>query len=140
MGCPREKTYDPSHEIMSEQSALTFESPFDRGILENIDDYYSTFYGSAVLGDSLEELMKLPTGSVNAVVTSPPYALHFKKEYGNVNKCDYINWFMPFAEEIKRILAEDGSFILNLGGSYNRVVPLDNFMIYKDIIRLDRPD
>ncbi|CAD7856671.1 MAG: hypothetical protein [Olavius algarvensis Gamma 1 endosymbiont] len=23
---------------------------------------------------------------------------------------------------------------------YNRVVPLDNFMIYKDIIRLDRPD
>jgi len=22
----------------------------------------------------------------------------------------------------------------------NRVVPLDNFMIYKDIIRLDRPD
>ena len=25
-------------------------------------------------------------------------------------------------------------------GSDNRVVPLDNFMIYKDIIRLDRPD
>jgi len=23
---------------------------------------------------------------------------------------------------------------------HNRVVPLDNFMIYKDIIRLDRPD
>jgi len=29
---------------------------------------------------------------------------------------------------------------LPLSARSNRVVPLDNFMIYKDIIRLDRPD
>jgi len=28
----------------------------------------------------------------------------------------------------------------NFKAVFNRVVPLDNFMIYKDIIRLDRPD
>ena len=29
---------------------------------------------------------------------------------------------------------------LSRNSNNNRVVPLDNFMIYKDIIRLDRPD
>ncbi|MGH8551401.1 MAG: DNA-methyltransferase [Methylococcales bacterium] len=121
---------------MSEQSPLMFESPFDRGILENIDDYYSTPYGSAVLGDSLEELGKLPTGSVNAVITSPPYALHFKKEYGNANKCDYIKWFIPFAEEIKRVLTKDGSFILNIGGSYNKGEPTRSLYHFKLLLAL----
>lgn len=108
---------------MSEQSMLIFESPYARGILDDVDDYYSTEYGSAVLGDSFEELKKLPSGSVNAVVTSPPYALHFKKEYGNANKGDYVEWFIPFAKEIKRVLTDDGSFILNIGGSYNKGEP-----------------
>ncbi|MGR8932480.1 MAG: DNA-methyltransferase [Gammaproteobacteria bacterium] len=121
---------------MSEQSSLTFESPFDRGILEDIDDYYSTPYGSAVLGDSLAELRKLPAGSVNAVVTSPPYALHFKKEYGNANKCDYVEWFIPFAEEIRRVLAEDGSFILNIGGSYNKGEPTRSLYHFKLLLAL----
>ena len=35
----------------------------------------------------------------------------------------------------------DHDISLSDAGAYNiRVVPLDNFMIYKDIIRLDRPD
>nr|VFJ65677.1 MAG: site-specific DNA-methyltransferase (cytosine-N4-specific) [Candidatus Kentron sp. FW] len=121
---------------MSKQSTFMFRSPFDRGILENIDDYYSTPYGSAVLGDSLEELAKLPANSVNAIITSPPYALHFKKEYGNVNKHDYIEWFIPFAEEIKRILVSDGSFILNIGGSYNKGEPTRSLYHYKLLIAL----
>jgi site-specific DNA-methyltransferase (cytosine-N4-specific) len=61
----------------------------------------------------------LPTGKVNLVGTSPPYALHFKKEYGNKSKKEYVEWFLPFAAEIHRILAEDGSFVLNIDGSYN---------------------
>ncbi|MGD1097733.1 MAG: hypothetical protein ABSB35_37815, partial [Bryobacteraceae bacterium] len=43
---------------------------------------YRTTHGAAVLGDSQELLAHVPTGSVNLVFTSPPYALHFKKEYG----------------------------------------------------------
>nr|VFJ93321.1 MAG: site-specific DNA-methyltransferase (cytosine-N4-specific) [Candidatus Kentron sp. LFY]VFJ96268.1 MAG: site-specific DNA-methyltransferase (cytosine-N4-specific) [Candidatus Kentron sp. LFY] len=121
---------------MCQQTTLTLGSPFDRGILEDIDDYYSTPYGSAILGDSRQELTKLPTGSVNAVITSPPYALHFKKEYGNADKCDYIEWFMPFAEEIKRVLTEDGSFILNIGGSYNEGKPTRSLYHYKLLISL----
>ena len=58
---------------------------------------YTTDRGAAYLGDSLEILANLPDNSVDLVFTSPPYALHFKKEYGNVSKDDYVGWFLPFA-------------------------------------------
>jgi site-specific DNA-methyltransferase (cytosine-N4-specific) len=41
------------------------------------------------------------------VVTSPPYALHFKKEYGNRDKHAYVDWFLPFGTEIFRVLAPE---------------------------------
>jgi hypothetical protein len=70
---------------------------------------YSTGLGAAYATDSLSLMRSIPSGSVAAVITSPPYALEFKKEYGNVNKTDYIDWLVPFAREIKRILAPIGS-------------------------------
>jgi site-specific DNA-methyltransferase (cytosine-N4-specific) len=39
-----------------------------------------------------------------------PYALHFKKEFGNVDKNGYVAWLLPFGCEIRRELKEDGSF------------------------------
>ena len=43
------------------------------------------------------------------MVTSPPYALHFKKEYGNADQQEYVKWFLPFAGEIKRILKPEAA-------------------------------
>ncbi len=98
--------------------------------------YFSTRYGSAYLGDSLELLRALPSGCVNLVMTSPPYALHFKKEYGNETKDRYIEWFLPFAREIFRILTDDGSFVLNIGGSYNKGAPTRSLYHFKLLIAL----
>src|SRR5687768_12211900 len=80
---------------------------------------YRTKLGAAYASDSRELLDSLPEASVDLVVTSPPYALHFKKEYGNVEKQDYVAWFLPFAQSIYRALTPTGSFVLNIGGSYN---------------------
>jgi len=98
--------------------------------------YFQAEHGAAYLGDSLELLRALPTGKVNLVVTSPPYALHFKKEYGNKSKKEYVEWFLPFAAEIHRILAEDGSFVLNIGGSYNPGTPTRSLYHFKLLIAL----
>jgi DNA modification methylase len=98
--------------------------------------YLQTEHGAAYLGDSLELLKSLPTGKVNLVVTSPPYALHFKKEYGNKSKTEYVEWFLPLAKEIHRILAEDGSFVLNIGGSYNPGTPTRSLYHFKLLIAL----
>ena len=79
--------------------------------------FFASRLGAAYCGDSLEMLKALPSASVNLVVTSPPYALHFKKAYGNEHKDRYVKWFLPFAKEIQRVLTDDGSFVLNIGGS-----------------------
>src|SRR5207302_895857 len=86
--------------------------------------------------NSLEPSKPIPDASVNAVVTSPPYALHFKKEYGNAAKHDYVEWFLPFAAQIHRVLAEDGSFVLNIGGSYNEGIPTRSLYHFKLLIAL----
>lgn len=97
---------------------------------------YATALGAAYACSSLDVLRTIPGGSVNAVITSPPYALHFKKEYGNVDKGDYVAWMLPFAREIWRVLAEDGSFVLNIGGSYNPGRPTRSLYHFKLLVAL----
>jgi DNA modification methylase len=97
---------------------------------------YRTTCGAAFLGDSLELLTRIPSGSVNLVFTSPPYALQFKKEYGNADKRDYVRWFIPFAKQILRVLKDDGSFVLNIGGSYNQGNPTRSLYHFHLLIAL----
>ncbi|MCP4399559.1 MAG: site-specific DNA-methyltransferase [bacterium] len=105
-------------------------------LLPNTEPYYRTTFGSAYLEDSLEALKNIHDSSVNLVITSPPYALHFKKEYGNVTKADYVDWFLAFAYEINRVLTDDGSFVLNIGGSYNKGTPTKSIYHFKLLIAL----
>jgi site-specific DNA-methyltransferase (cytosine-N4-specific) len=121
--------------ILTRQQNLMYTNP-EQFRIEGAEPYYFTDYGSAYLGDSLELLKKLPDNSINAAITSPPYALHFKKEYGNVDKADYVRWFLPFAEQIKRVLTDDGSFVLNIGGSYNKGTPTRSIYHFKLLITL----
>ncbi len=97
---------------------------------------YETTFGAAYVGDSVALMRAIPTGSVDLVVTSPPYALHFKKSYGNVSKSEYVEWFKPFAAEVFRILSDAGSFVLNIGGSWNQGQPTRSLYQYKLLIAL----
>jgi hypothetical protein len=97
---------------------------------------YRTALGAAYSGDSVEMMRSMPDQSVDLVVTSPPYALHFKKEYGNVDKASYVEWFRPFGVEILRILKPKGSFVLNIGGSYNPGTPTRSLYHFKLLLML----
>jgi site-specific DNA-methyltransferase (cytosine-N4-specific) len=101
-----------------------------------LEPLYETRLGKAYCADSLEFMRSLKKGSVDLVLTSPPYALHFKKEYGNADQADYIAWFLPFAEQIKRILKEDGSFVLNVGGAWTPGAPLRSLYHYRLLLAL----
>jgi DNA modification methylase len=105
-------------------------------LVPNRAPFFQTEIGAAYLGDSLEVLKEIPSSSINLVFTSPPYALHYKKEYGNVNKEDYVDWFLGFAREIYRVLTEDGSFVLNIGGSYEQGRPTRSIYHFKLLTRL----
>jgi site-specific DNA-methyltransferase (adenine-specific) len=55
-----------------------------------------------------------PDKSVNLIVTSPPYADKRKNSYKGVHSDKYVEWFLPITAQLKRILKDNGSFILNI--------------------------
>jgi site-specific DNA-methyltransferase (cytosine-N4-specific) len=98
--------------------------------------YYETALGRAYLGDALELIKDVPDGSVNLIVTSPPYALRYKKEYGSVDAEKYVEWFIPFAKEFHRVLADDGSFVLNIGGCWEIGKPVRSLYHFQLLLEL----
>ncbi|HUV06031.1 MAG TPA: site-specific DNA-methyltransferase [Armatimonadota bacterium] len=65
-------------------------------------------------GDCRLILPTIPDDSIDLIVTSPPYADQRKRVYGGVRPDEYIDWFLPIAAELKRVLKPAGSFILNI--------------------------
>src|SRR5436190_17238969 len=97
---------------------------------------YKTRNGRAYLGDSTELLGKLPDQSVDLVVTSPPFALLRQKAYGNKDQPDYVDWLCGFGVQIRRVLRETGSFVLDLGGAYQRGVPVRSLYQYRVLLKM----
>src|SRR3989344_1699865 len=75
-----------------------------------------------LVGDALEILKTIPTGSVDCSMTSPPYWA--KREYSNGGiglEADYgiyIERLLEIFLEVQRVLKDTGSFWLNIGDSY----------------------
>lgn len=97
---------------------------------------YSSELGTMWFGDSLSLLTETPDSSVNAVITSPPFALTRAKSYGNEPEHLYIEWFLKFATEVQRVLTEDGSFIVDLGGAWLPGSPTRSLYQYRLLLRL----
>lgn len=104
-------------------------------MLENVKPLYFTSFGKAFIGDSLILLDYIEENSINLVITSPPFALQRKKEYGNKSQKEYVDWLAQFARKVKRVLTEDGSFILDLGGAYEKGRPVRSLYNYKILIK-----
>ncbi len=66
------------------------------------------------LDDCKTQLKKLPTNSIDLIVTSPPYADQRKSTYGGIHPDKYVDWFLPISEQLLRVLKPDGTFILNI--------------------------
>jgi len=95
---------------------------------------YSTFFGKAVCGNSLDVLEELQDNSVDLVITSPPFALLRKKEYGNENEDEYVEWLSQFAKIVFKKLKETGSFVLDLGGAYMKGMPVRSLYNFRVLI------
>jgi site-specific DNA-methyltransferase (cytosine-N4-specific) len=105
----------------------------------NLKPVYATESGIAYCSDSLVILRSLPDSSINLVITSPPFALRRKKSYGNVSAEKYCEWIWPFAKEIRRVLKRDGSFILDIGGSWNKGEPTRTLYHFDLLLKLCNP-
>ena len=67
-----------------------------------------------IKGDCLNILKSMPSGCVDLIFTSPPYADNRKKTYKGIPIYRYVEWFLPISGELKRVLKPEGSFVLNI--------------------------
>jgi site-specific DNA-methyltransferase (adenine-specific)/site-specific DNA-methyltransferase (cytosine-N4-specific) len=66
------------------------------------------------LGNCKEVLKQVPDNSIDLIFTSPPYADQRKSTYGGIAPNEYVEWFLPIAQELLRVLKPTGTFILNI--------------------------
>lgn len=96
---------------------------------------YSTELGAAYVADSLSMLQQMPDESINLVMTSPPFALRRQKEYGNKEQEEYVEWLAQFASLVHKKLTADGSFVIDLGGAYQKGKPVRSLYNYRVLIK-----
>ncbi len=98
--------------------------------------FHATKRGKVYHGNSLEVMAAMKAASVDLVVTSPPFALTRKKEYGNEQEDEYLRWFRAYAEAIKRILKDSGSLVIDLGGAWKPGFAVRSLYHFKLLIML----
>jgi site-specific DNA-methyltransferase (adenine-specific) len=73
------------------------------------------FYGE----DCVEGMKRrLEPGSVDVVVTSPPYNLGiaYRNYRDDLPRQEYLDWTRTWSKAVRQVLSDDGSFFLNVGG------------------------
>jgi len=98
--------------------------------------YHQTSLGRIMHGDSLAWLRKMGASSIDLVMTSPPFGLVRKKEYGNVAADEYLDWFRPFAAQLNRVLKDSGSLVIDIGGAWEQGQPTRSLYHFKLLIML----
>lgn len=111
--------------------------------MPNVDDratavpLYRTPRGTAYVGDSLGGMKEeIEDESVALFFTSPPFALSRTKEYGNKSEVEYIDWFRQFALVMWDKLRDDGSVVIDLGGTWRKGAPTRSLYQFKLLIEL----
>ena len=97
---------------------------------------YTTKFGKCVCGDSLNLLSELEDNSIDLVMTSPPFALQRKKEYGNESQNDYVDWLCEFGKLVFAKLKDTGSFVIDIGGAYEKGQPTYSLYQFRTLIKL----
>jgi len=65
-------------------------------------------------GDCEQALESFPDNSIDLIFTSPPYADQRRHTYGGVPPDEYVDWFLPKAQQFLRVLKPTGTFVLNI--------------------------
>ena len=103
-----------------------------------MERFHKTDLGEIYLGDALDLMVDIEDKSVNLIMTSPPFGLVRKKDYGNVDADQYLDWFRPFAKEFIRILKDNGSLVIDIGGAWIPGQPTRSLYHYELLIMLCR--
>lgn len=100
---------------------------------------HTTTHGKIYNANSLDYMFgKAKPKSVDLIMTSPPFGLIKKKAYGNEDADAYLEWFRPFAEGFKRVLKDQGSLVIDIGGAWKHGLPTRSLYHFELLIMLCR--
>lgn len=111
-------------------------APKQRRESRPVSRFHETGLGTMWNGDSLDWMEQREANSVNLVMTSPPFGLVRKKSYGNEDAHAYCDWFRPFAEGFRKILKDDGSLVIDIGGAWKPGTPTRSLYHFELLIML----
>lgn len=94
---------------------------------------FNSKLGTLIQGNSIELLkskkyVNTLKGKVNLIVTSPPFPLNKKKQYGNEKGKEYLKWFTELAPIFSDLLTEDGSLIIEIGNAWESERPVQSLL------------
>lgn len=100
---------------------------------------YETDLGQMYCGDTLA-LLDSPQGAAlrgtaQLVFTSPPFPLNEKKQYGNLQGEEYIEWFAGFAPKLSELLTADGSIVIEIGNAWEPGRPVMSTVVLRALLR-----
>ena len=91
------------------------------------DVFFTTKYGSCTKGLAEDVLTRAQyskyRGSVDLILTSPPFPLNRKKKYGNLVGEEYLNWLEMQSLLLTDYLSDTGSVVIEIGNAWNRGSP-----------------
>ena len=108
------------------------------GIREKI---YSSKLGRLIHADSIDllnnrDILADLQGKANLIVTSPPFPLNNKKRYGNKTGDDYLEWFSSLAPVFSKLLADDGSLVIEIGNAWEPERPVQSLLHLECLLSL----
>lgn len=113
--------------------------PYDTDAHAPVEAVYRSDLGTIFRGDSRELMGNgLEHQSVDLVMTSPPYALVYKKDYGNEDADRYLDWFRSFMAGFNRVLKPNGSLVIDIGGVWKRGRPTRSLYHFELLVMLCR--
>jgi DNA methylase len=73
---------------------------------------------------------------VQLIFTSPPFPLNRKKRYGNKLGEEYLDWLATLAGPLGDLLADDGSFVVEMGNAWEPEEPVMSTLALKALLKL----
>ncbi len=98
---------------------------------------FHTQAGSFLWGSAEDVVGYIERGSINLVMTSPPYPLSVPREYGNPTEAAWGDWMLRLCEGWRELLTDSGSIMLNLGMVWKKGVPAQSLYIERFLVRAE---
>lgn len=109
-----------------------------RGLFKIYKTRRGTIYWSTAEAFLNSEIANRYKGKIQLLLTSPPFPLNRKKKYGNLRGIPYLRWLASFAPAFRKLLAPNGSIVLELGNAWEPGKPVMSTLALEALLKFKR--